>query len=69
MKIKTNKIFLIVCAALTAALLLSVIGFFSVKSDVKELEADVRALTEENQQLKVLNQLNSLQELMKQQVN
>ena len=56
MKTKTNKILLIVCAALTAALLLSVIGFFAAKSDVKELEADVLALTEENQQLKLLNQ-------------
>ena len=56
MKTKTNKIFLIVCAALTAALLLSVIGLIAARSDVKELEADVLALTEENQQLKMLNQ-------------
>lgn len=56
MKIKTNKLYPIICAVLTAALLLSVIGFFAARGDVKELEADVLALTEENQQLKLLNQ-------------
>ena len=56
MKTKTNKLYLIVCAVLALALLLSLIGFISARSNVKELKADVLALTEENQQLKLINQ-------------
>lgn len=56
MRIKKSKFFQIICALLSAALLLAVIGFISARSEVKELEAEVLALTEENQQLSVLNQ-------------
>jgi len=56
MKTKKISIHLIVCAVLAVALLLSVIGFFSARADVKELEAEVLILAEENQQLKLLNQ-------------
>ncbi len=56
MKIKTNKLYPIVCAVLAAALLLSVIGFFTARSNAKELEEEVAALLDENQQLKLLNQ-------------
>lgn len=56
MKTKRTTFFLIVCAVLAAALLLSVIFLISAKSDVKELKAEVLALTEENQQLASLNQ-------------
>lgn len=56
MKIKTNKLYLIICAVLAAALLLSIIGFFVARSDAKELEEEVAALLDENQQLKLLNQ-------------
>ena len=48
--------FLTVCALFSVALLVSVIFLISAKTEVKELEADVLALAEENQQLSVLNQ-------------
>lgn len=56
MKTKTSTFFLIICALLSAALLLSVISLISAKSEVKELEAEIFELAEENQQLTLLNQ-------------
>ena len=56
MKIKTNKLYRIICAVLVAALLLTVIGFFVTKSNVKELEEEVAALLDEKQQFELLNQ-------------
>ena len=48
--------FLLVCALFSVALLVSMIFLFSAKAEVKELEADVLELAEENQQLTLLNQ-------------
>ena len=48
--------FLTVCALFSVALLVSVLFLVDAKADVKELEADVVALAEENQQLTLLNQ-------------
>ena len=56
MKTKRTTFFLIVCALLCAALLFTLVSFISVKSEVKELEAEVMTLLEENQQLTLLNQ-------------
>lgn len=56
MKTKKATPYLIICVLLSAALLLSVVFLISAKSDVKELEAEILALTEENQQLSLLNQ-------------
>ena len=56
MRVKKSTFFQIICALLSAALLLSVIGFISAKSEVKELEEEVLALLEEKQQLSALNQ-------------